>query len=158
MNTENAIQQMRKGVVELCVLSVIASHEEMYPADVKDKLKQAGMEVVEGTLYPMLTRLKNSGHLNYRWQESETGPPRKYYRITDIGQAFLNELQNSWHEFVASVNKVVSPQQSAAELFLAETTVREDSFGEGVKTAKKAKAKTVEKAEESLVENTTEVN
>jgi PadR family transcriptional regulator, regulatory protein PadR len=111
MNTENAKQQMRKGVLELCVLSIIASHDEVYPANIKDGLQKAGMEVVEGTLYPMLTRLKNSGHLAYSWQESEFGPPRKYYKMTDVGRVFLNELREAWNEFTDSVDKVVNPAE-----------------------------------------------
>ena len=104
MNTDNVKQQMRKGVLELCVLSIIAAHSEVYPADIKERLKSAGMDVVEGTLYPMLTRLKNSGHLAYEFKESDSGPPRKYYRMTDDGRGFLTELQRSWREFTASVN------------------------------------------------------
>lgn len=106
MNTENAKQQMRKGVLELCVLSIIAAHDEIYPATIRKQLDDAGMEVVEGTLYPMLTRLKNSGHLTYSWLESNAGPPRKYYKITDAGRSFLAELQQAWREFVGSVDKL----------------------------------------------------
>ncbi len=95
---------MRKGVLELCVLSIIAASSEVYPADIKKRLETAGMDVVEGTLYPMLTRLKNSGHLAYTFKESDAGPPRKYYRMTDDGRAFLNELQLAWREFTGSVN------------------------------------------------------
>ncbi len=109
MNTENTKQQMRKGALELCVLSIIATRDEVYPADIKKGLEQAGMEVVEGTLYPMLTRMKNSGHLAYTWHESEFGPPRKYYKMTDIGREFLNELRGAWNEFTDAVDKVVNP-------------------------------------------------
>ncbi len=103
MNTDNVKQQMRKGVLELCVLSIIAASSVVYPADIKKRLESAGMDTVEGTLYPMLTRLKNSGHLAYEFKESELGPPRKYYRMTDDGRAFLTELQQSWREFTTSV-------------------------------------------------------
>ncbi len=106
MNTENAKQQMRKGVVELCVLSIIAAHDEIYPATIRKELEDVGMEVVEGTLYPMLTRLKNAGQLTYSWLESTSGPPRKYYKITDEGRAFLAELQEAWREVVGSVDKL----------------------------------------------------
>lgn len=106
MNTENAKQQMRRGVLELCVLSIIAAHDEIYPATIRKELDDAGMEVVEGTLYPMLMRLKNSGHLTYSWLESNAGPPRKYYKITDAGRSFLAELQQAWREFVGSVDKL----------------------------------------------------
>jgi PadR family transcriptional regulator, regulatory protein PadR len=110
MNTENAIQQMRKGTLELCTLAIIANHEDVYPADIREGLKTAGMEVVEGTLYPLLTRLKNAGHLDYTWKENQTaGPPRKYYKITEQGSTFLTELRTSWNEFTGSVDKIVNP-------------------------------------------------
>jgi PadR family transcriptional regulator, regulatory protein PadR len=111
MNTDNIKQQMRRGVLELCVLSIIAANSEVYPADIKKRLETAGMDTVEGTLYPMLTRLKNSGHLAYSWQESESGPPRKYYRMTDDGRAFLTELQQSWREFTGSVNMLFEAEK-----------------------------------------------
>jgi PadR family transcriptional regulator PadR len=111
MNTENAILQMKKGVLEMCVLSIIGAHDEVYPADIRQQLKdKADMEVVEGTLYPLLTRLKNAGHLTYTWQESQTaGPPRKYYKITEQGNTFLGELRREWNEFIGSVDKIVNP-------------------------------------------------
>jgi PadR family transcriptional regulator PadR len=109
MNTDNAIQQMKKGVLELCVLSVLSAHDEVYPKNIVDELKKAGMDIVEGTLYPMLTRLKNSGHLTYTFKESKTGPPRKYYRLTDLGKSFLEELRREWNDFTQSVDKVVNP-------------------------------------------------
>jgi PadR family transcriptional regulator, regulatory protein PadR len=114
MNTDNIKQQMRKGVLELCVLSIIAANSEVYPADIRTRLKSAGMDVVEGTLYPMLTRLKNSGHLAYEFRETKSGPsgpPRKYYRMTDEGRAFLTELQTSWREFIGSVNMLFEPEE-----------------------------------------------
>jgi PadR family transcriptional regulator, regulatory protein PadR len=114
MNTDNIKQQMRKGVLELCVLSIIAAHSEVYPADIKKRLESAGIDIVEGTLYPMLTRLKNSGHLAYEFRETKSagpsGPPRKYYRMTDDGRAFLTELQSSWREFVGSVSMLFEPE------------------------------------------------
>jgi PadR family transcriptional regulator, regulatory protein PadR len=113
MNTDNIKQQMRRGVLELCVLSIIAASSEVYPADIKKRLESAGMDTVEGTLYPMLTRLKNSGHLTYSWQESEAGPPRKYYRMTDDGRVFLSELQQSWREFVGSVSMLFETEDLA---------------------------------------------
>jgi PadR family transcriptional regulator PadR len=114
MNTENAILQMKKGVLEMCVLSIVAAHDEVYPADIRQQLKdKAEMEVVEGTLYPLLTRLKNAGHLTYTWQESQTaGPPRKYYKITMQGNTFLDELRREWNEFTGSVDKIVNPNSN----------------------------------------------
>jgi PadR family transcriptional regulator, regulatory protein PadR len=114
MNTENAILQMKKGVLEMCVLSIVAVHDEVYPADIRQQLKEkAEMEVVEGTLYPLLTRLKNAGHLTYTWQESQTaGPPRKYYKITEQGNSFLDELRREWNDFTGSVDKIVNPNDN----------------------------------------------
>ncbi|MBL7813987.1 MAG: PadR family transcriptional regulator [Saprospiraceae bacterium] len=97
---------MRKGVLELCVLSIIATHDEIYPATIREQLDSVGIEVVEGTLYPMLMRLKNMGYLTYTWQDSNAGAARKYYKITDTGRSVLDELQQSWREFVSSVDKL----------------------------------------------------
>jgi len=102
MNTENAKAQMRKGVLEMCILSVI-SGEELYTSDIIEQLKQAELIVVEGTLYPMLSRLKNAGLLEYSWKESLSGPPRKYFKITEEGKSALEELIKSWDELVQSV-------------------------------------------------------
>jgi len=88
MKLENTKAQMRKGVLELCILSII-SEGEIYPSDIIKKLKEAELIVVEGTLYPLLTRLKNAGLLHYNWRESTSGPPRKYYHITEEGSSFL---------------------------------------------------------------------
>ncbi len=95
MNIENTKAQMRKGVLEFCILSVLQTREA-YTSDLLQTLKSAKMLVVEGTIYPLLTRLKNSGLLQYRWEESTSGPPRKYYAITPEGIEFLNELEQTW--------------------------------------------------------------
>jgi PadR family transcriptional regulator PadR len=105
MNTENTKAQMRKGILEFCILGLI-SQQEMYVSDLIEELKKGKLDVVEGTLYPLLTRLKNSEFLSYRWEESTGGPPRKYYRITEKGKIFLAELQNTWNELTNSVNKI----------------------------------------------------
>lgn len=97
---------MRKGVLELCILSILSTGDH-YPTEIIEKLKDTKLVVVEGTLYPLLTRLKNMGLLTYRWEESTSGPPRKYYRLTEIGQQFLKELQVSWRELVDAVNKTI---------------------------------------------------
>ncbi len=94
---------MRRGVLELCVLSVI-SRSEAYPSDIIKEMDNANLLVVEGTLYPLLTRLKNAQILSYRWQESTSGPPRKYYSLTEKGLAFLKELHDTWAELVNAVN------------------------------------------------------
>lgn len=108
LKIENTKAQMRKGVLEFCILSLLAK-EEAYPSDILDRLKESKLLVVEGTLYPLLTRLKNGGILDYRWEESKSGPPRKYYRLTEIGHKFLGELQNTWDELVIAVNKTTNP-------------------------------------------------
>jgi PadR family transcriptional regulator PadR len=95
---------MRKGVLEFCILSII-SQGEIYPSDIIGKMKDARLIVVEGTLYPLLTRLKNSGLLSYSWVESNSGPPRKYYKLTPLGEEFLKELKKTWDELVLAVNQ-----------------------------------------------------
>jgi len=104
MNADNTKAQMRKGVLELCILAIIAE-KEAYPSDIIEKLKEAELIVLEGTLYPLLTRLKNAGLLEYTWQESKSGPPRKYFQLTEGGKAFLNELLTSWRELVTAVEQ-----------------------------------------------------
>jgi PadR family transcriptional regulator PadR len=103
-NLENTQAQMRKGVLEFCILSIIA-REEIYPSDIIEKMKDAKLIIVEGTLYPLLTRLKNAGLLSYRWVESTSGPPRKYYNLTPIGESFLKGLNTTWEELVQAVNQ-----------------------------------------------------
>ena len=100
----NTKAQMRKGILELCILSII-SEKEAYPSDIINKLKDYELIVVEGTLYPLLTRLKNAGLLHYNWQESQSGPPRKYYGITEEGSTFLGGLLDTWNQLVFAVNQ-----------------------------------------------------
>ncbi len=102
MDIENIKAQMRKGILEYCILSVM-SEVEIYASDILEKLKQGKLIVVEGTLYPLLTRLKNDELLEYRWIESTQGPPRKYYKLTESGKAFLNELSKEWLSLQSSV-------------------------------------------------------
>ncbi|PKP34130.1 MAG: PadR family transcriptional regulator [Bacteroidetes bacterium HGW-Bacteroidetes-17] len=102
MNIEKTQAQMKKGVLELCILSIITG-KEVYASDILEELKRSELIVVEGTLYPLLTRLKNDGLLSYRWEESKSGPPRKYYEITEIGKKVLKELDISWKELVNAV-------------------------------------------------------
>ena len=103
MAAENVKAQMRKGILEYCILCVL-SDGDAYASDIINRLKEARMIVVEGTLYPLLTRQKNAGLLAYRWEESTQGPPRKYYSITEKGNCFLEDLDASWQELVESVN------------------------------------------------------
>lgn len=102
MKIENTKAQMRKGVLEFCILSIL-KNGEAYPSDILVRLKKANLIVVEGTLYPLLTRLKNSGLLSYRWEESKSGPPRKYYSITLDGLSFLSALDVTWKDLVKAV-------------------------------------------------------
>lgn len=106
MNTENQIAQMRKGVLEMCILSIIAA-QDAYASDILARLKEANLLVVEGTLYPLLTRLKNDGLTTYRWEESTSGPPRKYHTITENGRLLLASLIQDWSGLVTSVNNLV---------------------------------------------------
>ena len=110
MNIENTKAQMRKGVLEFCILSVL-QEKEAYTSDLLQTLKSAKMLVVEGTVYPLLTRLKNSGLLQYRWEESTSGPPRKYYAITPEGQDFLNELKDTWNELQNAVDALTQTKK-----------------------------------------------
>ena len=102
-NVENVRSQMRKGVLEYCILSIL-NRKEAYASSIIEELKAANMIVVEGTLYPLLIRQKNQGLLSYRWEESTQGPPRKYYVITDKGRAQLAEMDAAWNELVNSIN------------------------------------------------------
>ncbi|MFM7566246.1 MAG: PadR family transcriptional regulator [Flavobacteriales bacterium] len=103
MISDNTQAQMRKGILEYCILSIL-SQGEAYPSEVLARLEQAQLKVVEGTLYPLLTRLKNMQLLAYRWEESTAGPPRKYYILTEQGKIFLSELDRTWAELQEAVN------------------------------------------------------
>ena len=107
MDIQNTQSQMRKGVLEFCILSII-KNEESYPSDILEKLKDANLSVLEGTLYPLLTRLKNADLLSYRWVESVSGPPRKYFSLTDKGMVFYLELKKTWKELSDAVNKITT--------------------------------------------------
>ncbi len=105
MKLENAKAQMRKGVLEYCILSML-SNNDAYASDIIKLLKEAKLIVVEGTLYPLLTRLKNAELLSYRWEESTQGPPRKYYKLSSKGEEFLKELDSSWQDLVEAVSLI----------------------------------------------------
>ncbi len=114
MNIENTASQMRKGVLEFCILSVI-KQGEAYPSDIIEKMKAANLNIFEGTLYPLLTRLKNAEFLTYRWIESNSGPPRKYFSLTEKGAAFYEELETTWNELANAVQAITeqhSPNHS----------------------------------------------
>lgn len=105
MNMENTKAQMRKGILEYCILAILKK-KEAYPSDILSELKDAKLIVVEGTLYPLLTRLKNAELLTYRWEESQSGPPRKYYSLTEQGIAFHEELAITWEELKNTVTTI----------------------------------------------------
>lgn len=107
MNIENSKAQLRKGILEFCILALLRKGEA-YPSDILKWLKDAKLIVVEGTLYPLLNRLKDAGLLTYRWEESKSGPPRKYYSLTDNGDAFFEELSQSWSSLQQSVETLIS--------------------------------------------------
>jgi len=109
MNVENVKSQMRKGMLEYCIL-LLLEKDSLYAPDIILRLQEAHLIVVEGTLYPLLTRLKNDGYLNYRWIESTQGPPRKYYKLTESGKGFLNELEHSWQELNDTINHIKDNQ------------------------------------------------
>jgi PadR family transcriptional regulator, regulatory protein PadR len=107
MDLENAQVQMRKGILEFCILHII-SRGEVYASDMLAELTAAKIMVVEGTLYPLLTRLRKSGLVDYKWVESLSGPPRKYYTLTESGKLFLENLQSTWNELVLSTNQITN--------------------------------------------------
>lgn len=105
MKDENVKVQMRKGIMDYCVLAILASGDSYAPAIIAE-LKRAEMIVVEGTLYPILTRMKNAGYLTYRWEESPQGPPRKYYTLTNAGREYLASLDEAWETLVEQINAI----------------------------------------------------
>jgi len=110
MNIENTQSQMRKGVLEYCILSIIR-RGEAYPGDIIDEMKSAGLQLLEGTLYPLLNRLKNAEILTYQWVESTSGPPRKYFRLTEKGSKVYTLLEATWQELATGVATVTRQNQ-----------------------------------------------
>lgn len=107
MNIENAQSQMRKGLLELGILGILSKEPEAYPSDILQQLKDANLVVLEGTLYPLLTRLKNAGLLDYKWVESLSGPPRKYYTITKEGTEMYQQLKSTWQQLSQSIHLLI---------------------------------------------------
>lgn len=114
MNIENTQSQMRKGVLEYCILTII-KRSEAYPGDIIDEMKNAGLQLLEGTLYPLLNRLKNAGILTYRWVESTSGPPRKYFSLTEKGNEFYILLEATWNELSKGVNTLTQKEHNSDE-------------------------------------------
>jgi PadR family transcriptional regulator PadR len=108
LKPENTKAQMRKGILEYCILSVIDNKSEAYASDIIENMKKAELIVVEGTLYPLLNRLKNADLLQYKWEESPSGPPRKYYALTHKGKDFLTELESSWQTIQKAVTQLTN--------------------------------------------------
>jgi PadR family transcriptional regulator PadR len=115
MNIDNTQSQMRKGVLEFCILSII-KQGEAYPSDIIEKMKEAKLDILEGTLYPLLTRLKNAELLTYRWVESSSGPPRKYFTLTDKGDTFYKELETTWNELANAVHQLTQTNNTIQDL------------------------------------------
>jgi len=111
MDIQNTQSQMRKGVLEFCILSIIQKGE-VYPSDIVEQMKAANLHILEGTLYPLLTRLKNAGLLNYRWVESESGPPRKYFVLTEEGAKAYDVLLKTWNDMACAVNQLTQNNKS----------------------------------------------
>ena len=109
MNIENTQSQMKKGILEFCILSIIR-RGEAYPSDIVEEMRTANLHILEGTLYPLLTRLKNADMLTYRWVESNSGPPRKYFSLTEKGEAFYKELEGTWQELSNAVNTLAKKE------------------------------------------------
>ena len=105
MKDDNVKVQMRKGIMDYCVLAILANGDSYAPRIIAE-LKEAQMIVVEGTLYPILSRQKNAGYLTYRWEESPQGPPRKYYTLTEEGRKYLASLDEAWENLVAQINRI----------------------------------------------------
>jgi PadR family transcriptional regulator, regulatory protein PadR len=105
MNLDNTKSQMRKGILEFCILAC-PTRGEAYPGDIIEEVRAAGLDLLEGTLYPLLTRLKNAGMLSYRWEESTSGPPRKYYALSPAGETFYEELNQNWNNMAKAVNTI----------------------------------------------------
>lgn len=114
MKVENTQVQMRKGILEFCILHIIA-RGEVYASDMLEELTSAKIMVVEGTLYPLLTRLRKAGLVEYKWVESTSGPPRKYYKLTDEGKSFLGQLDETWDELMKSTNNIITLKVSKSK-------------------------------------------
>ena len=127
MNIENTQSQMRKGILEFCILSVIR-RGEAYPSDIVDEMRGANLQILEGTLYPLLTRLKNADMLTYRWVESNSGPPRKYFSLTPKGEEFYNELAATWYELANAVNTLTNKRESLPSSVTQPTEPGEPNF------------------------------
>ena len=115
MNIENTQSQMRKGILEFCILSIIR-RGEAYPSDIVEEMRAANLQILEGTLYPLLTRLKNADMLTYRWVESNSGPPRKYFSLTEKGLQFYRDLEATWNELANAVNTLATKNEQLANV------------------------------------------
>ena len=126
MNVENTQIQMRKGILEYCILEIV-SRGEVYASDMLEELTSAKIMVVEGTLYPLLTRLRKSGLVEYKWVESNSGPPRKYYKLTGEGTSFLDNLSITWNDLVKSTKRISSKQPKKSTTVKKSITTKKKS-------------------------------
>lgn len=127
MNIENTQSQMRKGILEFCILSIIR-RGEAYPSDIVDEMRGANLQILEGTLYPLLTRLKNAEMLTYRWVESNSGPPRKYFSLTPKGEEFFKVLETTWNELANAVNTLASKRESLTSSANSNNTAESSAY------------------------------
>ena len=125
MNIENTQSQMRKGVLEFCILSIIR-RGEAYPSDIIEEMRSANLSILEGTLYPLLTRLKNADLLSYRWVESSGGPPRKYFTLTEKGAEFYAVLESTWKEMTGAVDRVTNKKEIMEQLKTVDGEEKQD--------------------------------
>lgn len=125
MNIENTQSQMRKGVLEFCILSII-KRGEAYPSDIIEEMRSANLSILEGTLYPLLTRLKNADLLSYRWVESSGGPPRKYFTLTEKGAEFYAVLESTWKEMTGAVDRVTNKKEIMEQLKTVDGEEKQD--------------------------------
>jgi PadR family transcriptional regulator len=126
MNLENTQVQMRKGILEYCILQIV-SRGEVYASDMLEELTSAKIMVVEGTLYPLLTRLRKAGLVEYKWVESNSGPPRKYYKLTKDGSSFLNNLNSTWDDLVNSTKHIIANKPKKPTTTKKSTTTKKQS-------------------------------
>jgi len=122
MNIENTQSQMRKGILEFCIFSIIR-RGEAYPSDIVEEMRGANLQIFEGTLYPLLTRLKNADMLTYRWVESNSGPPRKYFSLTPKGEEFYKELEATWNELANAVNTLANKKEMLSSTLSAVNSI-----------------------------------
>jgi PadR family transcriptional regulator PadR len=105
MNVNEKFTPIRKGLLEFLILKIIAA-ERVYVADILQRLRSTEFATQEGTLYPLLSKLRREGLVDYEWRESDAGPPRKYYKLTPAGTALLAELDAYWRNINSTIEQL----------------------------------------------------